>query len=60
MMKMKKKTTTKSNSRTNIEQKFVTVEDVILKMSFQDAIISNQRLILDTLLDIRDTVVNKI
>mgnify|MGYP001007060860 CR=1 FL=1 len=60
-LKLKKKTKflkTKNSkfksSSDEIKKKFITVEDAILKYSFQDALINNQKLILDTLLDIRD------
>ena len=46
----------KHQSSQEIQKKFITVEDAILKYSFQDALINNQKLILDTLLEIRDNL----
>ena len=52
-MKMKKKIL-KISKRKDIEKEFKTMEDAILNCSFQEALISNQKLILKVLLDIRD------
>ena len=58
-MKMKKivKKTTKTFDRSEIDKKFTTFNDAILKVSFQEALINNQRLILDVLLDVQDLLV---
>lgn len=41
-------------SRKDIEKEFIDTETVILRVSLSEAIIRNQKLILETLLDIRD------
>ena len=46
--------TCKQRSRADIEKDFVDVEHTILKMSLAEAILRNQRLMLETFLDIRD------
>lgn len=55
---MKKKVLTISR-RTDIRKAFVSAEDVVLRMNLTDAVITNQKLILTTLLDIRDLLIHK-
>ena len=56
-IKKTKKITKTFKSRTDIEKEFVKIEDAILRVSFQDALLINQQLILGTLLDIRDLLI---
>jgi hypothetical protein len=61
MMKKKRTTkTSKTKSRSDIEQQFVDMESVVLRMTSTEAIIRNQRLILETILDLRDVVLNHV
>lgn len=54
MMKMTKKITTTYRKRKDIEKDFITADDVILRIPLTEAIIRNQKLILESLLDVRD------
>lgn len=44
----------KPQKRKEIESQFLDANDVILKVGLTDAVITNQKLILEVLLDIRD------
>lgn len=48
-----------SKQRKDIESRFLDANDVILKVGLTDAVISNQKLILEVLLDIRDSLLQK-
>jgi hypothetical protein len=46
----------KQKKRKDIESQFLDTNDVILKVGLTDAVITNQKLILEVLLDIRDSL----
>lgn len=44
----------KIRKRIDIEKQFLGTEDVVLRVGLTEAVVSNQKLILETLLDVRD------
>jgi len=56
---VKNKTTTNYESRSEIEKKFINMEDVILRVNLSEALIRNQQLLLNTLLDVRDLLLKR-
>lgn len=48
--------TSKRRKRKDIEAEFLDTSDVVLKVGLADAVITNQKLMLEVLLDIRDSL----